>query len=153
MQEKEVTENLDETNQSPSMGPTKQASPNSDSHNSNYALVNYESNSQTVDEHTENQYSTINMSSMHWTDLIEIGLLIAAGLLFPKHFLRYLKNRKKKEQARRLAELVFQIQGTIPLSTYSINSSYASAPAPMLEDKRGDNNRGSRSSVFIIYEP
>ena len=147
-----VTEKFNETDQFPDMGPIKkqpfkQLSPSADSHDSNFPSVNYESKSQKVDEHTENQFSTFNMSSMHWTDMLEIALIIAAGLLFLKHVRKYLRNRKKKEQAKRQADLVSQIQGTIPLSPLPINPAYASPPAPMLEDKTGGNNRGPRSCV------
>ena len=133
--------------------PMMQLSPTSDTHDSKFALVNYETNYQTVDEHTENQFSTFNMSTLHLMDMFEIVLIIAAGLLFLKYFRRYLKKHKQKEEAKRQAQLLSTIQGSIPLSPLPVNPFFASAPVPMLEDKSTGNARGPRSSVFKIYEP
>ena len=67
-------ENLDKINQDTGMGPLEQQ-PSLDTHNQNFALINYESNSETLDNHVENEYSTIIMSSIHWTDFFEIEIL------------------------------------------------------------------------------
>ena len=64
--ENKETAKLDKISKSNNMPPTnKELIPSSDSHDSKFALVNYESNSQVVDEHTDNQFSTFNMSSLH----------------------------------------------------------------------------------------
>ena len=158
LENKDKTAKLDEISKSYNMPhimkqPIKQLRPSSDSHNSKFALVNYESNSQMMDQHTENQFSTFNMSPLHWMDMLEIVLIIAAGLLFLKYFRRYLKKRKQKAEAKRQAQLLSTIQGSIPLSPLPVNPTFASAPVPMLEDKSTVNAIGSGSSVFKIYKP
>ena len=80
------------------MGPLKQQ-PSIESANQNFALINFESNSETLDNHVEKKYSAIDVSSIHWTDYLEIVIVVAAGLFFIKHLRKYLKNKKKKEQA------------------------------------------------------
>ena len=100
--ENKETAKLDEISKPHNMPPTnKELSPLSDSHDSKFALVNYESNSQVVDKHTENQYSTFNMSSLHWTDALEIILIVAAGLIFLRYLRRYLKKCRQREEAQR----------------------------------------------------
>ena len=152
--EKKRTAKLVKTSTSHTMPPPKkEINPSSDSHNSKFAIVNYESNSQVVDEHTETANSTFNISSIHWTDALEIILIGAAGLFIIRYIRKFLKKRREREEAQRQARLLSTIQGSIPLSPHPVNPSFASAPVPMIEDKSTQNTRGSRPSSFRIYEP
>ena len=51
-----------------------------DSHASKFALVNYKSNQETFDNHVENDYNTLAMKSIHWTDWLEIIVVLAVGI-------------------------------------------------------------------------
>ena len=106
-----------------------------------------------MDEHTETAYSTFNMSSLHWTDTLEIILIGAAGLFFLRYLRRYPEKRRQREEAQRQAQLLSTIQGSIQLSPLPVNPSFASAPVRMIEDKSTQNSRGSRPSSFRIDEP
>ena len=90
--------------------------------------------------------------------MLEIWLVIAVGLLFLKHFIKYMRSKKKKEQAKRQADLVSTIQGSIPLNPLPMNPAYASAPAApmMIEDKTFGNTKDqdhqySRYMLSLIH--
>ena len=91
------------------------------------------------------------MSSIHWTDYLEIIVVVAIGMFVIKHIRKYLKNKKIKNQVKAQADLVSQIQGTIPMKLPPNSPTFASAPVQMmLEDKTGVNSRGSHGSVYKI---
>ena len=147
----EGAENLDKNDQPTGMGPLKQQ-PSLDNHTQNFSLMNYESNSENFDN--ENDYSTIDISSIHWTDYLEIIVMVAVVIVVIKHIRKYLKIKKKKKPAKAPADLVFQIHGTIPMSPPPNNPTLAFTPVQMmLKDKTGGNSRGSCGSVYRIYEP
>ena len=152
--EKKRTAKLAETSNYHQMPPPKkEINPSSNSHDSKFAIVNYESNSQVVNEHTETAYSTFNISSIHWTDALEIILIGAAGLFIIRYIRKFLKKRREREEAQRQAQLLSTIEGSIPLNTHPVNPRFPSAPVPMLEDKSSQNTRGTRPSSYRIYEP
>ena len=133
----------------------KSVKPTSDSHNSNYALVNYESSQQIVDEHqeTENNFenNTFSFEKLHWTDCLEIILVGAAALFVLRFIQKYMKKRRQREESARQAQLVSTLQDSIPMTT-----SIPTAPmVPMLEDRSAQNiNKGaSRASSFRLYQP
>ena len=137
------------------MAPNKKTvKPTSDSHNSNYALVNYESKQQVVDEHqeVENNYenNTFSFERLHWTDCLEIILVGAAALFVLRYIQKYMKKRRQREESARQAQLVSTLQDSIPMT------SIPTAPmVPMLEDRSAQNNNkgASRASSFRLYQP
>ena len=144
--EEENTEELDESNMPPNK---KVINPSSDSHDSNFAIVNYESSQQTIDEHTEVENNTFSLSRLHWTDSLEIILVGAAALFLFRYVRKFLKKRRQREEAARQAQLVSTLQESIPMSTMT-----PTAPGvPMLEDKSLQNTRGMRPSSFRLYQP
>ena len=74
LEKEEDTEELDKLNMPSNK---KIINPTSDSHDSNFALVNYESSQQTIDEHTEVENNTFSLSRLHWTDSLEIILVLS----------------------------------------------------------------------------
>ena len=138
------------------MPPNKKTiKPRSDSHNSNYALVNYESSQQVIDDHTEteNNYenNTFSFEKLHWTDALEIVLVGAAALFIIRYVRKFLKKRRQREEATRQAQLVSTLQDSIPMTS----TMPPTAPmVPMLEDKTLQSNRGgTRPSSFRLYQP
>ena len=129
--------------------PKKIINPSSDSHDSNFALVNYESSQQTIDEHTEVENNTFSLSRLHWTDSLEIILVGAAALFLIRYVRKFLKKRRQREEAQRQAQLVSTLQESIPMN----NTVFPSAPVPMLEDKSLQNTRGTRPPSFRLYQP
>ena len=113
------------------MGPLKQ-SLSLDNHNSNFALVNYESNQETLDNHVKNDYNTLAMKSIHWTDRLEIIVVVAIGIFAIKQLRNYFNNKKKKKHAKAQSELITQLQSTIPMSPPPVNPTFASAPVQMM---------------------
>ena len=146
LEKEEDTEELNELNMPPNK---KEIKPSADSHDSNFAIVNYESSSQVVDEHSETAYSTFNISSLHWTDAIELILIGADSLFIIRYIRKFLKKRRQREEAHRQAQLVSTLQESIPMSS----TVFPSAPVPMLEDKSIQNTRGTRPSSFRLYQP
>ena len=108
--------------------PKKRINPSADSHDSNFAIVNYESSQQVIDEHTETANNTFSLSSLHWTDALEIILIGAAGLFVMRYIRKFLKKRRQREEAHRQAQLVSTLQESIPMSS----TVFPSAPVPML---------------------
>ena len=135
------------------MAPNKKTiKPRTDSHNSNYALVNYESNQQLTDDHTEveNNYenNTFSFEKLHWTDALELVLVGAAALCLIRYIRKYMKKRREREESARQAQLVSTLQDSIPMTS---NVSPTAPMVPMLEDRTLQSNRGS--SNFRLYKP
>ena len=148
--EKENSAKLVEKSKSLRMPPPKkQINPSADSHDSNFAIVNYESSQQVIDEHTETTNSTFNLSSLHWTDALEIILIGAAVLFIFRYIRKFLKKRRQREEAHRQAQLVSTLQESILMSS----TMFPLAPVPMLEDKSIQNTRATRPSSFRLYQP
>ena len=147
------TEELEDSLEDSSMAPNKKVvHPSSDSHNSNFALVNYESNQQTVDEHTELENNTFSFSRLHWTDSLELILVGAAALCLIRYVMKFLKKKRQREEAARQAQLVSTLQESIPMS--STTTMTPTAPGiPMLEDKASYSTRATRPSSFSLYRP
>ena len=147
LEKEEDTGELDESNMPPNK---KVINPTSDSHDSNFALVNYESSQQTIDEHTEVENNTFSLSRLHWTDSLEIILVGAAALFLIRYVRKFLKKRRQREEAARQAQLVSTLQESIPISSTMIPT----APSvPMLEDKVSQSTRATRPSSFSLYRP
>ena len=150
IEDAEDTEPFGEWNMPPNK---KIIKPTSDSHDSNFALVNYESSQQVIDEHseTENNYqnNTFSLERLHWTDVLEIVLVGAAALFVIRYVRKFLKKRRQREEAQRQAQLVSTLQESIPMTS----TMPPTAPVPMLEDKTLQNTRGTRPSSFRLYQP
>ena len=141
---------VNETLKSQMPPPKKIINPSSDSHDLNFALVNYESSQQTIDEHTEVENNTFSLSRLHWTDSLEIILVGAAALFLIRYVRKFLKKRRQREEAQRQAQLVSTLQESIPMSSTMIPT----APSvPMLEDKVSQSTRATRPSSFSLYRP
>ena len=141
------TEELEDSNMAPNK---KVINPSSDSHDSNFAIVNYESSQQTIDEHSEVENNTFSLSRLHWTDSLEIILVGAAALFLIRYVRKFLKKRRQREEAARQAQLVSTLQESIPMSS----TMTPTAPGiPMLEDKASYSTRATRPSSFSLYRP
>ena len=133
------------------MAPNKKViNPSSDSHDKNFALVNYESSQQIIDEHTEVENNTFSFSRLHWTDSLEIILVGAAALFLIRYVRKFLKKKRQREEVARQAQLVSTLQESIPMSS----TMTPTAPGiPMLEDKAPYSTRATRPSSFRLYRP
>ena len=71
--------------------------PNMDSHDSNFALLNYASSSENFENNNEESYSSVIMKSIDWTDWLEIMINVGLGLFAIKFKRKRIPKKKKKK--------------------------------------------------------
>ena len=138
-----------------------------DSHNSNFALVNYES--KVEDNHSEEKSVTtsVSMESMEWTDYLEVIIILALAI-YVINKIRQVMARKKKKEDIKQKMMINQLQNgisTIPTQTTSnfspiplTQSTNTLAPIPLnptrlMIESTGEGRNKRATSSFTIYEP
>ena len=134
-----------------------------DSHNSNFALVNYES--KVEDNHCEEKSSTMNMSmrGMEWTDYLEIVIILALAVYVINKIRQVMARKRKKKEDFKQKEMISHLQNgisNIPNQTTNFtpiplpqNTNFAQIPTRLMIENLGEGRNKRTTSSYTIYEP
>ena len=127
-----------------------------DSHNSNFALVNYES--KVEDNHREETSNNLSMSmkSMEWTDYLEVIIILALAVFVINKIRKVMARKKKRKEELRQQQMINQLQnGISPVPTPSTTtfSPIPLNPTRLMIESTGEGKNQRGGSSFTIYEP
>ena len=129
-----------------------------DSHNTTYALVNYES--KTEDNHKEETSNAMSMSrdKMEWTDYLEVLIVLGLAIYAINKIRKMMAKKRKKKEELRQKEMINQLQSGISTITAPSTNNFTPIHQPLSQtrlmiENAGEGKSNTRGSTFRIYEP
>ena len=119
-----------------------------DSHNTNYALVNYES--KTEDNHREETSNTMSMSmdKMEWMDYLEVLIVLGLAIYAINKIRKMMAKKRNKKEELRQKEMINQLQNGISTIPAPSTNNFAPIHQPLSQTRREIINKEFTSRVI-----